>query len=136
MENDNLELSLERDIRELEKHPDFIAEGLAIGVIEEMLRILQERGLSRSWLAKQMGVSRSSVSRMMNAPPNMTLLTIARIALALGTTPDVSLNAKTPSSGPIERIAASVAEPPAEYAEYKEKATAKKGRRRAPEKPD
>ncbi len=110
MDDSNLDLTLERYANELKKHAEFIAEGLALEVIEAMLKILRERGLSRSWLAKQMGVSRSSVSRMMNAPPNMTLLTISRIALALGTTPAVLLDAKSGRAGAAEREAACVAD--------------------------
>lgn len=111
MNNENLDFTLERWARELEKNPSYIAEGLAIEVIEEMLKMLRERGLSRAWLAKQMGVSRSSVSRMMNAAPNMTLLTISRIALALGTTPAVLLDSKVRQADTVEREVACVAEP-------------------------
>jgi transcriptional regulator with XRE-family HTH domain len=64
-------------------------------VIEEMLEYLEQRNLSQSWLAQQMRVSRAHISRILNAPPNMTLLTIAKIAVALGVRPDVCLNAES-----------------------------------------
>lgn len=92
MTGSNIDLTLERDAREFANDPEFIAEGLSIKVIEEMLKLMEERGLNQSWLAEKMGVSRAHVSRMLNAPPNMTLLTVAKIAVALGVTPDVSLN--------------------------------------------
>ena len=87
------DLRLEQHSRDYGLDPEFIAEGLSIKVIEEMLKLLEEKGLSQSWLAERMGVSRAYISRMLNAAPNMTLLTIARIAVALGATPVVSLNA-------------------------------------------
>lgn len=92
MVNNNTELVLERYIQELANDPEFIAEGLSMKVVEEMLECLEKRGLNQSWLAERMGVSRAHISRILNAPPNMTLLTIAKIAVALGVTLDVSLH--------------------------------------------
>ena len=90
------DLTLLRLGRKYEHDPQFIAEGLSIKVVEDTLKLLEERGLSQSWLAERMGVSRAYVSRILNAPPNITLLTIARIAVALGTMPGVSLNTASP----------------------------------------
>ena len=74
--------------------PEYVAEGLAIKVTEEMLECLELKGVSQSWLADQMGVSRAHISRILNARPNMTLLTIAKIAVALGVKPDVCLDSE------------------------------------------
>lgn len=49
-------------------------------VHREMLR----QGLSKSDLAKRMGVSLQSLSKLLNSQPNMTLKTIAKFELALG----------------------------------------------------
>ncbi|GEM_PF-5536042 len=89
----NVDYTLERYVEELANDPEYIAEGLAMDVTDGMLELLAERGLTQSWLAQEMGVSRARVSRILNASPNMTLLTIARIAVALGVKPDVLLNA-------------------------------------------
>jgi predicted XRE-type DNA-binding protein len=88
-------LKLEQYAQGLASDPEFIAEGLSIKIVEEMLKLLEDKGLSQSWLAEKMGVSRAHISKILNAAPNMTLLTIAKIAVALETTPDVSLNAKS-----------------------------------------
>jgi transcriptional regulator with XRE-family HTH domain len=85
---------LDQYAREYANDPEYVAEGLAIKVTEEMLECLELKGLSQSWLAEQMGVSRARVSRILNARPNMTLLTIAKIAVALGAKPDVSLDSE------------------------------------------
>jgi transcriptional regulator with XRE-family HTH domain len=91
MANIDTDMTLERYYQEYTNDPEFIAEGLAIKVTEEMLGLLEEINLSQSALAEKMGVSRAHISRILNAAPNMTLLTIAKIAVALGVTPDVCL---------------------------------------------
>ena len=70
-------------IKKYEKDPDFVAEGLAIAVIENALYAMERKGITRSELAAAMGIPKSQVSRIFNAPPNLTLRSIARIALAL-----------------------------------------------------
>ena len=92
MVNHYPERTLETYAQEYADDPEFVAEGLAIKVTEEMLECLEQRNLSQSWLAEQMGVSRAHISRILNARPNMTLLTISKIAVALGVQPDVCLD--------------------------------------------
>jgi plasmid maintenance system antidote protein VapI len=87
-------MKLESYIKEYANDPEFIAEGLAIKIAEEMLECLERKGLNQSWLAQQMGVTRAHISKILNAQPNMTLLTIAKTAVALGVEPDVTLNSK------------------------------------------
>ncbi|GEM_PF-1334979 len=76
---------------EFEKDPEYIAEGLALRIIEQALELMQEKNISRAELASLMGVSRAYVSRMFNAPPNLTLRSIAHLSLTLGTIPHASL---------------------------------------------
>ena len=83
---------LEKYYIKYEKDADFLAEGLAIAIVENALRIMQQKGISRSGLAQAMGIPKSQVSRIFNAPPNLTLLSISRIAIALGVEPQVLLN--------------------------------------------
>ena len=83
---------LEKYDQDYSNDPAYVAEGLAIKVTEEMLACLEQRNLNQSWLAERMGVSRARVSRILNAQPNMTLLTIAKIAIALGVKPDVCMD--------------------------------------------
>lgn len=47
-------------------------------------REMLHQGLSKSDLAKRMGVSLQLLSKLLNSQPNMTLKTIARFELALG----------------------------------------------------
>lgn len=100
----NPDMALQRYADEYGNDPEFIAEGLAIKVTEEMLGCLEKKGQTQTWLAQKMGVSRALISRILNAPPNMTLLTIAKIAVALGVTPDVSLSAEPPRLVPAKYV--------------------------------
>ncbi len=93
MSTDEHDLRLQGYISELESDPEFVAEGIATEFIEEVLRVIHERGLSQSWLASKLGVSRAHVSRILKAPPNMTLLTMVRISQALEGRLNVSLDA-------------------------------------------
>jgi transcriptional regulator with XRE-family HTH domain len=70
--------------RDLASDPDYLAEDLALDVTEDISRIMQFRGLSRSDLARGMNVNRSYITKMLKAPPNMTLRTIALAGIALG----------------------------------------------------
>ena len=74
------------------REPDFIAESLSIVIIENALQVMQKKGISRADLAREMGVPKSQISRIFNAPPNLTLLSIARISVALGVEPQALLN--------------------------------------------
>jgi antitoxin component HigA of HigAB toxin-antitoxin module len=94
MASGDAEQMLDRYAQEYANDPEFVAEGLAIKVTEEMLECLELKGRKRTWLADQMGVSRAHVSRILNARPNMTLLTIAKIAVALKVKPDVCLDSE------------------------------------------
>ena len=88
----NEERILEQWVNEYADDPEFVAGELATDVIDETLNILAERKLTQTALAEKMGVSRKRVSYVFNASPNLTLLTIARIALALGVKPKVYLD--------------------------------------------
>jgi transcriptional regulator with XRE-family HTH domain len=93
VEND-AKLKLERYAEEYANDPEFVAEGLSMKVVELMLKLLNTKGLNQSWLAKEMGVSRAHISKILNAQPNMTFLTFSKIAIALGVEPDVDFKSK------------------------------------------
>jgi plasmid maintenance system antidote protein VapI len=78
---------LEKYYAKYETAPDFQAESISIAIIENALAVMKDKGISRVDLAREMGVPKSQISRIFNAPPNLTLLTIARIAVALGVEP-------------------------------------------------
>lgn len=76
---------------EAEKHPDYIAEGVALRIMEEACELMEEQGITRSELAARMGVSRARINQIMGAPPSLTLRQVAQLAIALGTEPHACL---------------------------------------------
>ena len=93
-----------------EKDPDFVAEGLALAIIDNALYVMESQGVSRADLAATMGIPKSQVSRIFNAPPTLTLRSIARIALALGVSPQELLDVDALARRAAARIAAEEAE--------------------------
>ena len=83
---------LEKHYFSYQTNPGFLAEGLSIAIIENALKVMKQKGISRADLAREMGAPKSQISRIFNAPPNLTLLSIARIAVALGVDPQELLN--------------------------------------------
>lgn len=71
---------------------DYIAETMALSFAEEVVRRIEVKGISRAQLARDMGVSRAYITRILDAPPNLTLQSIAKIALALGMKPELRLS--------------------------------------------
>lgn len=77
--------------------PDYVAEELALNLVEDALAIMRDQGISRARLAEMMGVSKARVTGMFNAPPNLTLRSVAQLALALGMAPRLVLTAASQS---------------------------------------
>ncbi len=75
--------ALDHYYEEYQRDPDYIAEGLAIHFIEDVLNLMEEQGVTRDELAKRMGVSSAYISKLLNAPPNLTLRSVVRVAIAL-----------------------------------------------------
>lgn len=65
------------------RDPGYQAERLSILLTEEIVRLMESEGVSRSELAARMGVSKALISRLLGGAPNMTLRTLASIAVAL-----------------------------------------------------
>jgi len=78
-------------VEHYERDPDYVAEAVAIHLIEEALARMAEEGTTQAELAKLMGVSPQRISQIFNAPPNLTLRSIAQLAIALGSRPHASL---------------------------------------------
>jgi hypothetical protein len=76
--------------------PELIAEGLAIDFMEDVTRMLHEKGISRSELSDLMNVSRAYVTKLLNSPPNMTLMSVARLSVVLDAKPYIGLTKTQP----------------------------------------
>jgi plasmid maintenance system antidote protein VapI len=73
-------------------------------VVEELLKLMEEQGITRGELAKRMGVQPSRVTSMMTGANNFTIETLVRAGRAVGA--DIELRfvpmkaAKNPSAKP------------------------------------
>lgn len=61
-------------------------EGLKLGVAEAIYRAMEDRGINQSQVAEKMGVDRAVISRILGGQVNVTLETMAKVAVALGCT--------------------------------------------------
>jgi transcriptional regulator with XRE-family HTH domain len=71
-------------LAEWDRDPEFVLEGVLLGVNERICEVMQEKGISRTQLADRLGKSRQYVTKLLNGKPNVTLSTLVQIAIALG----------------------------------------------------
>lgn len=83
--------------RRLSQTPEYLAEGLAFELSLEIYRQMQEAGLSQTAFARQLGVSKAYVSQILGGKTNLTILSLAKIAKALGADLSVTLQARRKS---------------------------------------
>lgn len=69
---------------ELDETPDTLAFGLSGEFAGQIMDELDRQGLTLSELAKRMGIRQPTLCGMLRGASNMTLKTMARMALALG----------------------------------------------------
>lgn len=64
-------------------------ERLIYNVTEDILVLLEDKGISKTKLAKLIGTSKSNVTQLLSGDRNMTLATLSDICFALGVEPKV-----------------------------------------------
>jgi transcriptional regulator with XRE-family HTH domain len=62
---------------------EYKLEGLELEVTERILQVMQEQGITRTELARRLGVSKAAVSKLLNDGSNMTLKRLLAVAEAL-----------------------------------------------------
>ena len=85
-------LGVSPDQRAAEDHVDEEMYGLVTQLTNEINWLMRERGLSRADLAARMGVSPGRVSQILGGGENLTLRTLAALAVALDARFDFELN--------------------------------------------
>ena len=89
---------LDEAVAELADDPEFVADGLALEFAEQIARAMKSQGITKAELGRRMGVSRAYTTRILDAPPNLTLLSMAKVSLALGLT--VHIDVAETTAGP------------------------------------
>jgi transcriptional regulator with XRE-family HTH domain len=69
--------------QKIEKDPLFIAELMKLEFADDLVRLLEARGLKRTELAERLGTNRGYITRILNTEYNLSVETMAKIALAL-----------------------------------------------------
>ncbi len=72
---------------ELLKHPNFLLSSYQNDIYNLLMDYKESKGLSKSEIAKELGVSKSYVSQILNGDFNFTLKKIIQLGLATGKVP-------------------------------------------------
>jgi transcriptional regulator with XRE-family HTH domain len=67
----------------LDHDPEYRAEVLKLGFAEQVWKLMEQQDLSRAELARRLGTSRAYVTKVFQTTANLTLESMAKIALAL-----------------------------------------------------
>jgi len=67
----------------LARDPEYLAAGIMIELSEQIVRRMEELGISQHELARRIGKKQPFISRLLNHGTNMTIRTLASLAIAL-----------------------------------------------------
>lgn len=78
--------SFEDLFRSVERDPEFLAASLALAFTAEVVRCMEERPspMSRADLARAVGAKESAISRALRGDANLTIRSLAKLALGVG----------------------------------------------------
>jgi plasmid maintenance system antidote protein VapI len=82
-----LERNLERYRRFFEEaraSPDYWHEIPVVEFTEDLWRLMEEKKVSRAELARRIGTSRAYITKLLGGNANFTLMTMVKLAMALG----------------------------------------------------
>ncbi len=77
--------------KRLEKTPGYLAERMAVTLLAELNTRMRDLGMSNSDLARAANVSPAYITKLFRGPSNVSLETIAKLALAVECRPHVHL---------------------------------------------
>ena len=83
----------------LEQDPVYWTEYLKLEFAEELSRLMDERGLTKTDLAAKLGCSRAYITKVFNTTFNPTIETLAKIALAFDARVELKLVAQDAPPG-------------------------------------
>ena len=86
-------------VRSIENTPEFLLEMVKLAFAEELCRLLEEQGVSRTQLAERLGTSRAYVTRILRTDYNLTAETMVKVALALDARVELALVPKNAPAG-------------------------------------
>jgi len=69
--------------RKIENDPRFVSEMMKLDFADDLVELLEARGLKRTELAEKLGTNRGYITRILNTEYNLSIETMAKIAVAL-----------------------------------------------------
>lgn len=70
--------------REAERHDDYWVASVAHGFLEDVVRGMEQAGISRAELARRLGTSPAYVTKILRGNVNFTLASLVKLARAVG----------------------------------------------------
>lgn len=83
-----------RLLKKYENDPELIAEGVLISLNEQIVKLMEEKKVSRVQLAKRLNCSPAYITKLLNGNENLTIKKITQIACALETGIEITLTGK------------------------------------------
>jgi transcriptional regulator with XRE-family HTH domain len=74
-----------------EDDPRYIAEGLLIDINEQVVRLMERKGINRTQLAALLDVSSAYVTKLLNGNENLTIKQLVRLSAVLDSSVDVAI---------------------------------------------
>jgi antitoxin component HigA of HigAB toxin-antitoxin module len=76
--------ALQQGFANLSSFPEYDAQEALLNTVNSLLDRMGELGMTSAQLARKMDVAPSYVSRVLNATPNLTVLSLSKLARAVG----------------------------------------------------
>lgn len=80
---DNTGSNFAKSLERARNRPEYEAEGLKLKIADALIRRIDEKGVSRSELAKRMDVSAAYISKVFKGHENLSLETMVKLAFAV-----------------------------------------------------
>lgn len=74
---------LQAKVEQFKADPEYVAHEVLLELNEQIIQQMMSRGLRNKDLADRLNVSRSYITRLLDGQPNLTIKSLAAIALAL-----------------------------------------------------
>lgn len=94
-DNTNEEKWFSEQLLKYEDDWEYNLERALLDITEQISKQLEKEKLTRSKLARILGVSRSYISQLLNGKPNLRLRTLFKVSYALGLRPKINLQLGT-----------------------------------------
>lgn len=66
--------------------PEYLLEGLMIDVTEQIVRVMEKNGMTRTQLARKLGCSNAYITKLLKGSGNLTLKKLLEITIAMDCT--------------------------------------------------